>query len=164
MGSNWCQECKCMLGVLWEPLLTWKPLLHVLSWWPTCKQGSCIGVEPNNASGVECLIEFPLKEIWWTHKVLGEQNQHKKENFFFCWVLWANAFLGNCYSYISKRKTAAFKTPGRNTPLPWNRCVGECHALVKDLQKLECKRSWSMIAPALPPLATATSAVAFLWT
>lgn len=24
---------------------------------------------------------------------------------FFFWVLWANGFLGNCYSYISKRKT-----------------------------------------------------------
>jgi len=27
-------------GVLWEHLLTWKRLLCVLSWWPTCRQDS----------------------------------------------------------------------------------------------------------------------------
>lgn len=61
-----------------------------------------------------------------------------------------------------KGKLCSFQFPARNTHLPGNKYVGERHVLVKNLQKLEIKRSWSMTAPVLPSLVTETGTVAFL--
>lgn len=72
-------------GVLWELLQTWKPLLCVLSWWHTFRQGSCMRVGPNEASrqwsGVSNLVPFEgnLINTWttWRTKPAHDKQRNK---------------------------------------------------------------------------------------